>query len=153
MKTRKYHCGSNGEGLIVVIILLAIIGGGAWWLFNHKKTLDAEARMWGRDAIKRLVVDHDANFLRDNLSPQARQQMPPSAQAYMIDTLTKAGVPTQPMNIEENISFESHFFEPHGTFMAHLFYPAQAATLQVAISHPVGKWQLDDFTFTPERAR
>jgi hypothetical protein len=35
--------------------------------------------------------------------------------------------------------------------MAHLFYPNGAATIQVAISHPVAKWQIDDMTFTMER--
>jgi hypothetical protein len=63
------------------------------------------------------------------------------------------GVPQQPMNIEEQVTFESHFFEPKGYFTAHLFYPTSAATMQIAVSHPVGKWQLDNLTFTPERPR
>ena len=154
MKTRKCNCRSNaGEGLVVVIILLVVIGGGAWWLFDHKKTLDRDARIFGREAIQRLAVNHDATFLANNLSPQARLELPPSAQQYMISKFTELGVPTQPINIEENIEFTSHFFEPKGYFTAHLFYPASAATMQIAVSHPVGKWQLDNLTFTPERPR
>lgn len=154
MKTRKCNCRSNGgEGLVLVIIVLAIIGGGIWWLYGNKKTMDAEARAFGKEMIKRLVVDHDLNFFRDNLSPQARQDYPPSQQGVIISQFMQLGVPNQPMNIEEQITFESHFFSPKGYFTARLFYPTSAATMQIAISHPVGKWQLDNLTFTPERPR
>ena len=155
MKTLKCNCRSNrsGEGLVIVIILLAIIGAGTWWLFDHKRTLDHDARIFGKEAIQRLTVNHDAAFLANNLSPQARLELPPSAQLFMMTKFTEMGVPTQPINVEEKVEFESHFFEPKGYFTAHLFYPGQAATLQVAVSHPVGKWQLDNLTFTPERVR
>jgi hypothetical protein len=150
---RKYDCRSNGEGLVLVIILLALIGGGAWWLYSHKSAMDLEARAFGKEMIKRLTVDHDIEFFRNNLSPQAKLDYPPSQQGVIISQFMQLGVPNQPMNIEEQVTFESHFFEPKGYFTAHLFYPASAATLQIAISHPVGKWQLDNMTFTPERPR
>jgi hypothetical protein len=150
---RKCDCRSNGQGLVIIIILLAVIGVGAWWLFDHKKTMDRDARAFGREAIQRLTVNHDANFLANNLSTQARLQMPPSQQQYVIGKFTEMGVPNQPVRIEESVTFESHFFEPKGYFTAHLFYPASAATLQIAVSHPVSKWQLDDLTFIPERPR
>jgi len=153
MKIRKSQCRSNGEGLVLVIILLAIVGAGAWWLFDHKKTLDRDARTFGREAINKLTVEHDPAFLANNLSPEARLKLPPSAQQVMIGEFAKYGVPQQPINIEEQVTFESHFFLPKGYFTAHLFYPASAGTMQIAISHPVGKWQMDDITFTPERPR
>jgi hypothetical protein len=151
MKTRKLNFRRRGDGLIVVIILLAVIGIGTWWLFNHKKTLDRDARTFGRDMIQRLAVNHDVNYMVANLSPQMKTQYPPSQVLVVTDLFNKAGVPQQPLNIEENVTFESTFFEPHATFIAHLFYPTGAATLQMAISHPVSRWQVDDMTFAMER--
>ncbi len=144
MKTRK----QNGEGLVIVIIVLAIIGIGVWWLYDHKNTMDREARAFGRDMIQRLVVNHDVDYLAANMSPQMKLQYPPSQIAYAKNMFNQAGVPQQPLNIEENVTFESTFFEPHGTFQAKLFYPSGAATIQLAISHPVSKWQVDDMTYT-----
>lgn len=149
MKSSNWNCRSkeSGEGLVIVIVLLVIIGGGVWWLFNNKNTMDREAHAFGRQAIERMTVNHDKNFFSANLGPQARLDFPNSVQQELIDQLTKLGVPNQPINIEEHVSFESHFFSPRGDFIAHLFYPAQTATLQIAISHPVGKWQVDSLSF------
>lgn len=135
----------------MVIIVLAVIGGGVIWLYSHKKSLDREARAFGREAIQKMAVDHDISFFRDHLSPQSKMEYPPSQQDYVASTLRAKGVPKQPMNIEEQVTFESQFFEPKGYFTAHLFYPSGPATMQIAISHPVGKWQLDNFTFQAER--
>lgn len=155
MKNSNWNCRSkeSGEGLVVVIILLVIIGGGVWWLFNNKNTMDREAHAFGRQVIERMTVNHDLNFFSSILSPQARLDFPPSLQRDIIDQFTKMGVPNQPINIEERVSFESHFFSPRGDFIAHLFYPTQTGTLQIAISHPVGKWQLDSLTFAPGAQR
>src|SRR2546421_6501700 len=98
MKIRKLNCRSNGgEGLVVVIILLAILGAGAWWLFDHKRTMDRDARAFGREVIQQLTVNHDAAFLANNLSPQARLELPPSAQQMMISKFAQMGAPTQPV--------------------------------------------------------
>ena len=150
MKNSNSNCRSkeSGEGLVIVIILLLIIGGGVWWLFNQKNTMDREAHAFGRQVIERLTVNHDKNFFANNLGPQARLDFPNSVQQELVDQLTKLGVPNQPINIEERVTFESHFFSPRGDFMAHLLYPAQTATLQINISHPVGKWQVDSITFS-----
>jgi hypothetical protein len=152
MRTNR-RSNTVGEGLVLVIIVLAIIGAGVWWLFNTKKTADQDARAFGREAVQKLMVDHDFDFLANNLSPQARLDMPRSQQVVWINKFTQLGVPQQPIKIEENVTFESYFFSPRGYFTAHLFYPAQAATLQIAVSHPVGKWQLDDLTFSTGQTR
>jgi hypothetical protein len=155
MKNSELDCRSDtsGQGLVVVIILLAIIAGGAWWLFNNKQTMDRETRAFGREMIQRLTVNHDAAFLADHLSPQARMDNPRSKQEYIMSKWQELGVPAQPIQIDENITWESHFFEPRGFFTAHLIYPAQTATLQIAVSHPVSKWQLDDITMTVSQPR
>ena len=155
MKNSELNRRSNtsGQGLVIVIILLAIIAGGAWWLFNNKQTMDREARAFGREMIQRLTVNHDAAFFADHLSPQAKLDNPPSKQQYIISKMQELGAPAQPIQIDENITWESHFFEPKGFFTAHLIYPTQTATLQIAVSHPVSKWQLDDITMTWSQPR
>jgi hypothetical protein len=139
---------AGGEGLVVVIILLAIVGAGVWWLFNTKQTSDREARTFGREMIQRLTVQHDRAFFAD-LGPQAKMEYPQTEQLRIIAKLTELGVPAQPIKIDENVTFESKFFSPRGFFTAHLNYPAQPYTLELAVSHPVGKWQIDNLTLTP----
>jgi type II secretory pathway pseudopilin PulG len=140
----------SGQGLVVLIILLAVIGAGLWYLYSAKATADREAREFARDAIKRLTVDHDRQYLETHLGPQAKLDLPPSGRDYMIQKFAQFGVPAQPMQIDESVTFESYFFEPRGYFTAHLNYPGQGATLQLATSHPVSRWQIDNVTFTPQ---
>jgi len=143
----------SGQGLVVVFILLAVVGAGLWYLYSNKTTTDREARVFAREAVKRLVVDHDLKYLSEHLGPQAKIDNPPSQQQYMIQRFTQFGVPTQPIQIDENVTWESYFFEPRGYFTAHLNYPAQGATLQIATSHPVSRWQLDNITFITQPTR
>jgi hypothetical protein len=140
----------SGQGMVIVIILLAVIGAGLWYLYSNKATTDREARAFAREAIKRMVVDHDLKYFSDHLGPQAKLDNPPSQQQFIIQRFTQMGVPAQPIEIEENIMWESYFFEPRGYFTAHLNYPAQPFMLQMATSHPVSRWQIDNVTFTPQ---
>jgi hypothetical protein len=149
----SYRNGTRGEGLVVVIILVAIIGAGVWWLFSTKKQSEKEARAFGREMIEHLAVQHDQAFFSNNLGPQAKVDYPKPQQDYLISKLVELGVPAQPIQIDENITFESQFFAPKGYFTAHLNYPSQPATMELAISHPVGKWQVDNLTVTWNRTR
>lgn len=130
--------------LVIMIILAAILVGGWFWLDNNRKTMDRECRAFGREIIERLAVHHDLAFFSDHLSPQARLDYPPSQQEYVISRFQAVGTPLQPINIEENVTFENYFFSPRGYFTASLLYPSRPITMRVAVSHPVGKWQLDD---------
>lgn len=143
----------RGEGLVVIIILVAIISTGAWWLFSTKKQSEKEARAFGREMIERMTIQHDQSFFANSLGPQTRMDYPPSQQQYVIAKLTELGVPAQPIKIDENITFESQFFAPKGYFTAHLNYASQPATMELAISHPVGKWQIDNLTITWAKPR
>jgi len=143
----------SGEGLIVVVIVLALIGAGLWYLYSNKATTDREAREFARDAIKRITVDHDLKYFSDHLGPQAKLDNPPSQQQFLIQRFTQLGVPTQPIQIEESITWESYFFEPKGYFTAHLNYPAQPVMLQMATSHPVSRWQIDNLSFAAQPTR
>jgi hypothetical protein len=138
----------RGEGLVVVIILILILGAGAWWLFSTKNTSEKEARAFGRKMIENLAVKHDIGFFANNLGPQAKLDYPLSMQQMVIGKLTELGAPTQPIKIDENITFESQFFSPRGFFTAHLNYPSGPSVMELAISHPVGKWQVDNLSIT-----
>lgn len=151
MKMRKHNCRSNGEGLVILIILLAVIGGGVWWLYNHKATMDRDARIFGREVIQQLAVNHDTTMFVEHLSPQMKLNYPPSQLQFMQGKLAQMGTPQQPLKIDEQVTFESHFFEPHGIFQTQLMYPSGLATLQMAVSHPVSKWQIDDLTIAYPR--
>jgi hypothetical protein len=155
MKTLKIKSCSNesGEGLAIVIIVVVLIGLGAWWLFSTKYTAEKEGRAFANEAIQRLSVQHDLAFLGSRLGPNAKLDLSPQLQRNLIETLTQLGVPAQPIQIDGTITFESHFFEPKGFFTAHLNYPARPGVLEIAISHPVGRWQFDSVQLNLERAR
>jgi len=144
LSTRSKIAGEGG--LAVVFILLAIVGGILWYLYSTKASTDRAARAYGHDIINRFVVNHDRSILENELSPDMKLKNPPSARDYMIQRITQLGVPEQPIQIEDNITFDSYFFQPHGFFTAHLNYPGQGLLLQIAISHPETKWQVDDIT-------
>ena len=138
----------RGEGLVIVVILVLILGAGAWWLFSFKNSNDKAARAFGRKMIESLAVQHDIRFFAANLGPQTKLDYPQSKQDMVIQKLTELGTPVQPIKIDENVTFESQFFSPRGFFTAHLNYPTGPAQMELAISHPVGKWQVDDLSIT-----
>jgi hypothetical protein len=154
MKTNYYRSRQSGEGALgIVIILILLIGGGLYWLLSHKQAMDKEGRGFGRDSINRVVMNYDAAFLANALSPQAKIDLPPSDQQQLFATLRQLGQPAQPLQIEENFTWEKvlgiELFEPRGFFTVHLNYPGGAATLQLAVDHPVGRWEIINLTFQP----
>ena len=143
----------SGQILAVIIIVLVLIGIGFWWLFSNKQQMAKEGNEFGRKAIHELVVQHNVKFFADHLSPAMRLQYPPSAQQDLMTQLGKLGTPLSPPNVEGEIVFQSHFFEPNGNFRAHINYPTRGADINVAVSHPVGRWQIDEINFTAETPR
>lgn len=139
--------------MIVVIIFLALIGVGIWWLYAHKKTMDQEGRRFGRTMIEAIAVRQDLNFFRNNLGPQAKLDYPPSRQQEIMMMFRDLGKPAEPIPIEEQMTWENEFFEPHGFFTAKLQYSARGGVMRIAISHPVSKWQLDNVEYSIERER
>lgn len=149
MKTQNHRSKTSGEGLVIVIVLILVVGGGLWYLVSHKQAMDKEGRAFGHEAINRIFLNYDATFLAANLSPQAKLDLPPSDQEQLFTQLKQLGVPVQPFKTEENMTWESHFFEPRGFFTTHFNYPSGSAMVQMAIDHPVGKWQIVNLTFQP----
>jgi hypothetical protein len=143
----------SGQILVIAIIVLVLIGIAYWWLDSNKQQMAKEGREFGRKVIQELVVQHNVKFFADHLSPAMRLQYPPSAQQDLMVRLGKLGNPVAPPDVQGNIQFQSHFFEPHGNFQARINYPARGAEISVSVSHPVGRWQVDDLSFAAEVER
>ncbi len=144
---------SSGQVLVIVIILLVLLGIAYWWLDSNKRQMAQEGRQFGRQVIQELVMQHNLKFFADHLSPAMRLQYPPSAQQDLITQLDKLGAPLSPPDVQGDIVFQSHFFEPNGNFHAKINYPTRGAEMNVAVSHPVGRWQIDEIIFTAEAPR
>jgi len=139
--------------LVVLGIVVVLLFIGWWWLYSNKQTMANEGRAFGREAVQRIAVQRDVNFFGSHLSPEARMQFPPSAQLDLMTRIEKLGAPAGPVDVQGDIVFQSQFFEPHGNFHARINYAAKAAEINVSISHPVGRWQIDTVDWLEERER
>jgi hypothetical protein len=144
---------SSGQVLVILGIVVVLLFIGYWWLYSNKQTMAKEGRAFGKEAVQRIAVQHDLNFFSSHLSPEARLQFPPSAQQDLISRLQKLGAPVGPVDVQGDIVFQSQFFEPRGNFHARINYPARGAEINISISHPVGRWQIDDIAFAPDPER
>jgi len=153
MKRLKLNSQRNSSGQVVVllIIVLGLVGVAFWWLYSNKQTMAKEGNDFAKEAIQRIAVQHDINFFNSRLSPQARMNFPASAQQEFMNEIVKLGAPVRPVDVQGKIEFQSQFFEPHGSFHARIYYPARYADMDLTISHPVGRWQLDEIAFIPQR--
>src|SRR5579864_4516597 len=147
MKTTNFKSRESGEMLPVIIVLILLLGGAAWWLYSHKQAMDKQGRAFGQEMVNRVVLNYDQAFLASNLSPQTKLDLPPSDQQALMTQLRQLGQPAQPFKVDEEMTWQSQFFEPHGTFTAHLNYPAGPGTLVIMIDHPVSKWQVTQLSF------
>jgi hypothetical protein len=152
MKTNS-RSNSSGQVIGIVIIVVVLIGIGFWWLFSNKQAMRKEGREFGKEAIQRIILQHDKAFFSSRLGPQGRMNFPPSTIQEFFTELEKFGAPIGPVNVEGDIQFQSHFFEPTGEFHAHVNYPTRDADISIAISHPESRWQLDAVSFVPGQER
>jgi hypothetical protein len=142
---------SSGQVVVLLIIVLVLLGG-AWWYLNSQKVASAsEGTNFAREAIQKIAVQHDINFFNSRLSPQARMNFPASAQTEFMNEILKLGAPVRPVDVQGKIEFNSQFFEPHGSFHSRIYYPARYADMDLTVSHPVGRWQIDEISFLPQR--
>jgi hypothetical protein len=142
---------SSGQILVVLVILVLLLVGAWWWLNSNKQSSAKEGRDFANEAIQKIAVQHDINFFNARLSPQARMNFPASAQQEFINEIVKLGAPVRPVDVQGKIEFNSQFFEPHGSFHSRIYYPARYADMDLTISHPVGRWQIDEIAFIPQR--
>src|SRR5215475_34123 len=143
---------SSGQVVVLLIIVLALLGGAWWWLNSNKENSAKEGRDFANEAIQKIAVQHDGNFFISRLSPQMRMAFTaPTAQQEFMNEIVKLGEPVRPVDVQGKIEFQSQFFEPHGSFHARIYYPARYAEMDLTISHPVGRWQIDEIAFIPQR--
>jgi hypothetical protein len=147
----KLRSKSSGQVIAILVIALALIGVGFWWLFSNKQEMAKEGKAFANEATQKIVVQHDINFFASRLSPQARMNFPVSAQQEFMGEIAQMGAPVGPINLQGQIEFQSQFFEPHGSFHARINYPARYADFDLTISHPVGRWQIDEIAFVKQR--
>ena len=143
----------SGQILVVVGIVVVLLFGGWWWLYSNKQQMAKEGTAFGKEVIQRIVVQHDVNFFGSHLSPEARLQFPPSSQQELISRIEKLGPPTGPVDVQGDIVFQSQFFDPRGNFHARINYAAKGAEINVSVSHPVGRWQIDNVEWAEDRER
>ena len=142
---------SSGQVVVLLIIVLALLGGAWWWLNSNKENSAKEGRDFANEAIQKIAVQHDGNFFISRLSPQMRMAYAaPTAQQEFMNEIVKLGAPVRPVDVQGKIEFTSQFFEPHGSFHARIYYPARYADIDLTISHPVGRWQIDQIAFIPQ---
>ncbi|MGE5213374.1 MAG: hypothetical protein ACM3NN_06755 [Nitrospirota bacterium] len=144
---------TSGQVVVLVIIVLALIGGAWWWLNSNKQNAAKEGTDFAREAIQKIAVQHDINFFNSRLGPQARMNFPASTQQEFMNEIVKLGAPVRPPDVQGKIEFNSQFFEPHGSFHSRIYYPARYADMDLTISHPVGRWQIDEISFIPQPER
>jgi hypothetical protein len=142
---------STGQVIVLLIIVLALLGGAWWYLNSNKQSAAKEGTGFAKDAIQKIAVQHDINFFNSRLGPQARMNFPASAQQEFMNEIVKLGAPVRPVDVQGKIEFNSQFFEPHGSFHARIYYPARYADMDLTISHPVGRWQIDEIAFIPQQ--
>src|SRR5215471_6624960 len=142
---------SSGQVVVLVIIVLALLGGAWWWLNSNKQNAVKEGTDFAREATQKIAVQHDINFFNARLGPQARMNFPASAQQEFMNEIVKLGAPVRPVDVQGKIEFNSQFFESHGSFHSRIYYPARYADMDLTISHPVGRWQIDEIAFVPQR--
>ena len=136
--------------MVLLIIVLALLGGAWWWLNSNKENAAREGTAFAKEAFQKIAVQHDANFFNSRLSPQARMNFPASTQQEFMNEIVRLGAPVRPVDVQGKIEFNSQFFEPHGSFHGRIYYPARYADMDVTVSHPVGRWQIDEIRFIPQ---
>src|SRR6266480_4999459 len=141
---------SSGQVVVILIIVLVLLGIGYWWLNSTKEEMAREGKQFANEAAQKIVVQHDINFFGSHLSPQARMNFPVSAQQEFMNEIVQMGAPVGAIDLQGKIEFQSQFFEPQGNFHARINYPVKYADFDLAISHPVGRWQIDTIGFVKQ---
>src|SRR4029078_13440740 len=156
MKMKQFKLSSkrktSGQVVVVLIILVALLCGAWWWLNSNKENSAKEGTDFAKEGVQKIAVQHDGNFFISRLSPQMRMAFPaPTAQQEFMNEIVKLGAPVRPVDVQGKIEFNSQFFEPHGSFHSRIYFPAKYAAMDLPISHPGGRWQIDEIAFIPQQ--
>src|SRR6266498_5474637 len=122
---------SSGQVVVILVIVLVLLGIGYWWLNSTKQEMAKEGKEFANEAAQKIVVQHDVNFFASHLSPQARMNFPVSAQQEFMNEIGRHGPPVGSVDVRGDITFQSQFFEPRGSFQARINYPAEYADVNL----------------------
>lgn len=135
------------QTVVLLLIVLAILAGIGWWLFYSRRQGEETAKAFAREAAVQLAMRHNVKFLARSLGREAQVRYPPSFRERLLSHLRRLGLATG-VDIEGQVTFTSHFFEPRGQFRARLNYPTMYADLDIAVSNPYAWWQIDYLNLT-----
>ena len=140
-----------GQAVVLLLVLVAIVAGIGWWLYSARQQSEREAQAFAREAATRFAVHFDMKFLNSHLGREAQTKYPPSFRERFFNRLRQLGSPSGPPEVEGRVMFTSQFFQPVGEFSCRLHYPNAPAIIAMAISRPMGRWQIDylNLTWTP----
>ncbi len=138
------RCRERGQAIVLLLIALAVVGGLAWWLSASREKSQEAATAFAREAGVRLGRQFDRRFLDVHIAPEVQTRFPASFRDRVIEHLQRFGVADENVEVEGDVAFTNHFFQPRGTFKVHLFYPSgMKADLYLTVSDPHGWWQID----------
>ena len=148
-RLRRTH--QRGQAIVLVLVLIAAGAGIVWWLFTARQQSEVEARAFARDAARRMAFDLDRKFLDRVIAPDQVTKYPPSFRDRIIDKLRGFGRPSGEVELDGEVLFTSHFFQPTARFRARVTYPQSPVDLYLAVSRPKGWWQIDDMNVSWEQ--
>src|ERR1700752_179650 len=90
---------SSGQVVVLLIIVLALLDGAWWWLNSSKENSAREGTACAKEAVQKIAVQPDGNFLISHLRPQMRMAFPPPpAQQEFMNEIVKLGAPVRPVD-------------------------------------------------------
>lgn len=141
---RCTQAGEEGQAAFLVLIIVAILIGIASWLFSARHGGERDARAFAKEAAQRIAFDLDRSFIDRVIAPEQVTRYPPSFRERLLERLRGFGRPSGDIEVDGEIWFVSHFFQPSGRFRAALNYSGRPVYLYLAVSRPKGWWQIDD---------
>lgn len=140
----------TGQGVLLLVIAVAAVAGFLVLMYRGEADDEQEARKYAEQSLHELIFAHNAAYYAANLSARARRNNTPGWQRYVIDGLTKLGVPTAPLTINGDVTYENEIGNhgPLGHFRAHGTYAILDADFTMDVARRGGVWRIDFFTAT-----
>ena len=149
---RGRNSNRRGEGgLAIWIILLALAAGALWFLYSSRAEAQRRAKEFAEQVVQTMAVNYDVRFLNNHMTPQAQASYIPSWRDRMVGFLKGFGPMSKPIETKGNVTFNSVFFDPRGTFQSELTYPTMTAKMNVTVIRGMNTWLVDeiDLVWTP----
>src|SRR5437867_12009585 len=104
---------SSGQVVVILIIVLVLLGIGYWWLNSTKQEMAKGGKEFANEALQKIVVQHDINFVGAHLSPQARMNFPVSAQQEFRRAIVRMDAPVGAFDCEDRVDLKDQVSARH----------------------------------------